>query len=58
MDLGPCRVMEDIDNYNKLGGMKKQLADTAMQIYTINQISARQHDAIHFHEVAIVRNDR
>jgi hypothetical protein len=42
-DSGPYRVMQDIDNYNKLGGMKKQLADIGMQIYTMNQILARQN---------------
>ena len=40
------RVMEDIDDYNKLGDMKKQLYDVAMQIQMTNQISARQNKAI------------
>ena len=38
--------MEDIDDYNKLGDMKKQLYDVAMQIQMTNQISARQNKAI------------
>ncbi len=40
------RVMEDIEDYNKLGGMKKRMNDVAMQIFTMNQISARQNNAI------------
>lgn len=40
------RVMEDIEDYNKVGDMKKQLYDVAMQIHMMNQISARQKQAI------------
>jgi len=34
--------MEDIENYNKLGAMKKQLYDTTMQINVTREILARQ----------------
>jgi hypothetical protein len=51
MDSAQFRVIGDIENYNRLGGIKKQLADTGMQIFMINQISARQSDAI----MALVR---
>lgn len=39
-------VIKDIRDYNNLGGMKKQLSDKASQIFTLNQISARQNRAI------------
>jgi hypothetical protein len=38
------RVIEDVQNYNKLGDMKKQLSDIGMQIYQMNQFSARQNE--------------
>ena len=34
----PYRIMEDIENYNKLGGMKKQLYDIIMQINVMREI--------------------
>jgi hypothetical protein len=40
------RVIEDIRDYDKLGGLKKQQSDVAMQIYAMNQLSARQNNAI------------
>jgi 5'-3' exonuclease len=40
------RVIEEIRDYNNLGGMKKQQSDVAMQIYAMNQLSARQNNAI------------
>src|SRR5438128_3936464 len=40
------RVIEEIRDYNNLGGMKKQQSDVAMQIYALNQFSARQNNAI------------
>jgi hypothetical protein len=46
MERASYRVIEDIQYYNKLGGMKKQQSDVAMQIYTLNQFSARQNHAI------------
>ena len=36
-------VIEEIRDYNNLGGMKKQLSDVSLQIFTMNQISARQN---------------
>jgi len=39
-------VIEDIRDYDKLGGMKKKLNDISMQIYLLNQFSARQNNAI------------
>jgi hypothetical protein len=40
------RVIEDIQDYDKLGGMKKQQSDVALQIYAMNQLSASQNNAI------------
>jgi len=40
------RVIEDIRDYDKLGGMKKQQSDVAIQIYAMNQFSTRQNKAI------------
>ena len=40
------RVMEEIENYNRLGGLKKQLNNISMQIFMMNQILARQNHAI------------
>ena len=40
METAAYRVMEDIENYNKLGGMKKQLFDTSIQINMVEQILA------------------
>jgi hypothetical protein len=40
------RVMEDIENYNRLGELQKQLFDTIMQINMMNQMVARQNRAI------------
>lgn len=39
-------VMEDIEDYNKLIGMKKQLNDVATQIFMMNQFLGRQKNAI------------
>jgi hypothetical protein len=39
----PYRVMMDIDHYNRLGGLKKELANTVMNLQMVNLISARQH---------------
>ena len=40
------RVIEDIQNYNRLGGMKKQLNDISMQIFMMNQFLGRQNYAV------------
>jgi hypothetical protein len=46
MEAAAYRVIEDIRYYNKLGGVKKQQSDVAMKIYAMNQLSARQNNAI------------
>jgi hypothetical protein len=45
-DRAAYHVIEEIRDYNKLGGMKKQLSDVSPQIFTMNQISSRQNNAI------------
>jgi hypothetical protein len=42
MGAAQYRVMEDIENYNKLEWMKK----TGMQVQMMNVFSARQNDSI------------
>lgn len=42
----PHRVMEDIENYNGLGGIKKQLYDATLQLSLMKEILGRQNDAI------------
>jgi hypothetical protein len=39
------RVMEEIEDYNKSGGMKKQLSALAMQIFTMDQFLGRRNKA-------------
>ena len=46
MGTAAYRVMEEIENYNRLGGLKKQLNDISMQIFMMNQISVRQNYAV------------
>jgi hypothetical protein len=46
MDAAAYRVIENILDYDKLGGMKKQQSNVAMQIYTLNQFSRSQNKAI------------
>jgi len=41
----PYRVMMDIDYYNKLGGLKKELNDTFMNLQMVNLVAARQNIA-------------
>ena len=36
METGASRVMEEIENYNRLGGLENHLFDTIMQIITEN----------------------
>jgi hypothetical protein len=38
--------IQDIRDYNKLGDMKKELSNTAKQVYPMNQLSARQNKAV------------
>ena len=40
------RVVEDIENYNRLGGMKNEISNLAMQRYAINQMAAPRDKAI------------
>lgn len=40
------RVMEDIENYDKIGGLKNEISKMAMQQYTIGQIMAPREKAI------------
>jgi hypothetical protein len=40
------RLLQDIEDYNKLGDMKKHLYDTGVQIQMMNEIMARQNNAI------------
>jgi hypothetical protein len=42
----PYRILEEIDDYKRLGGVKKQLYDTIMQLSTASQIIARQERVI------------
>lgn len=41
----PYRLMMDIDYYNKLGGLKKELNDTFMNLQMVNLVAARQNTA-------------
>jgi hypothetical protein len=40
------RVIEGIDDYNIIGGMKNEISNLALQRYAINQISAPRDKAI------------
>jgi hypothetical protein len=42
----PFRIMQDIDDYNRLGGMKKQLHDILMQINITREFLGRLNNAI------------
>ena len=39
-------MIEEIRDYNKLGGIKKQLSNLATKVFVMNQLSARQNNAI------------
>jgi hypothetical protein len=39
-------VIEDIQYYNKLRGMKKELSDLSTKVFVMNQLSARQSNAV------------
>ena len=45
-DSAAYRVIQDIRDYDRLGGMKKQQSDVAMKIYALNQFSGRQNNAM------------
>jgi hypothetical protein len=40
------RVLEDIEDYNRIGGLKNEISTVAMQRYAINQMSAPRDKAI------------
>jgi hypothetical protein len=40
------RVIEDIDNYNRVGGLKNEISRLAVQIYGMNEICAPRNKAI------------
>ena len=40
------RVIEDVENYNRIGGMKNEISKLAMQRYAINQMSVPRDKAI------------
>jgi hypothetical protein len=40
------RVIEDIENYNRIGGMNKEIARLAVQIFGMNEICAPRNKAI------------
>jgi len=40
------RVIEDIEDYNRFGGMKNEISNLAMQRFAINQMSAPRDKAI------------
>ena len=42
----PFRIMQDIDDYNRHGGIKKQLYDTLTQLNMTKEFLGRQNDAI------------
>jgi hypothetical protein len=46
MEGAACRVIEDIQYYIKLGGLKKELYNTSMRVFIISQFSAGQNKAI------------
>jgi hypothetical protein len=39
----PYRILEDIENYNKLGGIQRQLVETVLRLNMVKQILARQN---------------
>ena len=46
MESAAYRVIEDIQYYNKLGGIKKQLSDVSTKVFVMNQFLARQNKAV------------
>jgi hypothetical protein len=46
MESAAYRVIEDIQYYNRLGGMKKELSDITTKVFVMNQLSARQSNAV------------
>ena len=46
MECAAYRVIEDIQYYNKLGGIKKQLCDATTKVFVMNQFLVRQNKAV------------
>ena len=46
MESAAYRVIEDIQDYNKLGGIKNQLSEASTKVFVMNQFSARQNKAV------------
>jgi len=46
MESAAYHVIEDIQYYKKLGGMKKELSDVTTKVFVMNQFSARQNNAV------------
>ena len=42
----PYRVLQEIEDYNKLGGIKKQLFDATLQLSMMKEILGRQNEAV------------
>ena len=40
------RVIEDTENYNRVGGLKKEISRLATEIYAMNEICAPRNKAI------------
>ena len=40
------RVIEDIENHNRIGGMKNEISNLVMERFAINQMSAPRDKAI------------
>ena len=45
MESAAYRVIEDIQYYNKLGGVKKELSDVSIKVFVANQFLGRQNKA-------------
>ena len=46
MESVAYRVIEDIQHYNKLGGVKKELSNVTTKVFVMNQLSACQSNAV------------
>jgi hypothetical protein len=46
IETAAYRVIEDIEDYQKLGGLKKQLSNTSMQLCMMDQFLSDQRGAI------------
>ena len=40
------KVLEDIENYNRIGGLNKEISGLAVQIFGMNEICAPRNKAI------------